>query len=528
MDDNEASTSEPLTACPTPPPDLSPTEAREIDRACDRFEAAWKAGGQPDLVEFLGPASGPVRSALLRQLLLLDWEYRVRAGECPQAAEYAARFPGDSALIAAVAREADAPIDPTRQAPGGPSSTASVEGPVPTRLGEYRILSEVGRGGMGVVYRARDTRLNRVVALKMVHGEAAAPRALIRFLAEAEAVAAIKHPHVVQVYECGEANGRPFLALEYLPGGTLAERLKASGQLPPHEVAELLAKVADGVAAAHELGIVHRDLKPSNVLFDEAGSPKVTDFGLARRAAGSEVTQTGAILGTPAYMSPEQAGGRTRFVGPQSDVWSLGVILYECLAGVRPFAEESVEELLGQVTTAAFVPLRARVRRLPRDLDTVVSRCLGRDPADRYPSAKELADDLGRFVRGEPVAARPVGTAERLAKWVRRNPTRAAAWGVSGLAASLLGVLLLVAGLWRDDQQARHQAEEARDTAEAAKGDEETARREVEKLLGVESGLRGKLEDALRRERVALGDTEKAKREVAFLNYAHAVDLALR
>src|SRR5262249_21433874 len=283
-------------------------------------------------------------------------------------------------------------------------------GPAPTRLGEYRILSEVGRGGMGVVYRARDTRLNRVVALKMVHGEAAAPRALIRFLAEAEAVAAIKHPHVVQVYECGEANGRPFLALEYLPGGPLAERLKASGQLPPHEVAELLAKVADGVAAAHELGIVHRDLKPSNVLFDEAGSPKVTDFGLARRAAGSEGTQTGAILGTPAYMSPEQAGGRTRFVGPQSDVWSLGVVLYECRVGVRPFAEEGVEDLLGQVTTAAFVPLRAGVRRLPRDLDTVVSRCLGRDPADRYPSAKELADDLGRFVRGEPVAARPVGT----------------------------------------------------------------------------------------------------------------------
>ena len=217
----------------------------------------------------------------------------------------------------------------------GPSGTASFVGtgaaPLPSGAPEipgYELLEELGRGAMGVVYKARDLKLNRVVALKMVLGdERADPKRLIRFLAEAEAVASVRHPHVVQVYEFGEAGGRPFIAFEYLSGGKLTERLGAP--LPPKDAAELVSRISRGVAAAHEQGIVHRDLKPGNVLFDETGVPKVTDFGLAKRGSVSDLTATQAVMGTPAYMSPEQAGGSAKFVGPEI----LGRIRPERLAG---------------------------------------------------------------------------------------------------------------------------------------------------------------------------------------------------
>ena len=228
---------------------------------------------------------------------------------------------------------------PDRLPRQGPSSPAdpSPAAATPTVPG-YDLLEPLGEGGMGVVWKARQVKLNRLVALKMVLGEQrAGSKELIRFLAEAEAVAAVKHPHVVQVYEYGEADGRPFLAMEYLPGGSLADRLKRTGRLDPKAAAELVATLAGAVQAAHDLGIVHRDLKPGNVLYDEHGQPKVTDFGLAKRAGGSDLTATQAVMGTPAYMAPEQARGETKFVGPQADVYSLGVILYECLTGTRPF-----------------------------------------------------------------------------------------------------------------------------------------------------------------------------------------------
>ena len=211
-----------------------------------------------------------------------------------------------------------------------PSSPPNVPG--------YDLLATLGEGGMGEVWKARQIKLNRVVALKMVlGGHRAGAKELIRFLAEAEAVAAVKHPHVVQVYEYGDADGRPFLAMEYLPGGSLTDRLKQAGRHSPLDAAKLVGTLAAAVQAAHDLGIVHRDLKPGNVLYDETGQPKVTDFGIAKRASGSDLTATQAVMGTPAYMAPEQARGETRFVGPQADVYSLGVILYECLTGTRPF-----------------------------------------------------------------------------------------------------------------------------------------------------------------------------------------------
>jgi eukaryotic-like serine/threonine-protein kinase len=194
-----------------------------------------------------------------------------------------------------------------------------------TAVPGYAVLGELGRGGMGVVYRARDTRLNREVALKMILRADASRMTVARFWAEAEVMAAVKHPHVVQVYELGEADGRPFMAMEFVPGGSLEKRLK-QGSLAPRAAAALVAKIAAGVGAAHEAGVVHRDLKPGNVLLTEDDSPKVTDFGIAKRKA-HDLTQTQALMGTPAYMAPEQAASRAKFVGPQTDVWSLGVIL---------------------------------------------------------------------------------------------------------------------------------------------------------------------------------------------------------
>jgi hypothetical protein len=324
---------------------------------------------------------------------------------------------------------------------------------------------------MGVVYRARQLGLNRPVALKMHLG--ADPRQVIRFLAEAEAVAAVKHPHVVEVYKYGEHDGRPFLVMEFCPGGSL-DRSLGAGRLEPRAAADLLAKVAAGVGAAHEQGIVHRDLKPANVLLDAAGEPKVTDFGLAKRAGGAGQTQTGAVMGTPAYMSPEQAGGGTKFVGPPTDVWSLGVVLYEMLAGDRPFAGQDSWSTLGQVMKGEVPPLGRKVTGLPRDLVLICERCLCKDPRDRYPTAGELAADLQRFLAGEPVSVRAPGPAERLWRWARRNPV------VAGLLAAVVlmtvGGLAGLSSLWLDAAAARRLADRRAGDAEAARAEAQAER----------------------------------------------------
>ncbi|MBX9581939.1 MAG: serine/threonine protein kinase, partial [Gemmataceae bacterium] len=317
--------------------------------------------------------------------------------------------------------------DPTGDAPPAP----------PPTLPGYDLLERVGAGGMGAVYRAIQRGLNRTVAVKLVLGGAAAdPRQLVRFRAEAEAVAAVRHPHVVQVHECGEAGGQPFLVMELCPGGRLGDRL-AAGRLAPPEAAGLLAKVAAGVAAAHAEGIVHRDLKPASVLFDAAGEPKVADFGLAKRAAGGDLTATRAVFGTPAYMAPEQARGDAKFVGPAADVWALGAILYECLAGRRPFDATDTFTVLKQVIEADPPRLRAAAPGVPRDLELVVLKCLRKEPHERYATAAELAADLRRFLDGRPVAARPVPAPGAAWKWAKRN--RAVAASLLLAAVGLVG-----------------------------------------------------------------------------------------
>jgi tetratricopeptide (TPR) repeat protein len=323
----------------------------------------------------------------------------------------------------------------------------------------YEVREMLGRGGMGVVYKAWHLRLNRPVALKMLlAGEYAQPEELERFLREAETVASLRHPNIVQVHEVGDVGGRPYFTMEFIEGGSLAQKLAATPQ-PAIQTAVLVATVAEAMQVAHESGIIHRDLKPANILLTSEGNPKVTDFGLAQRLEGSAaLTLTGAPLGTPSYMAPEQARSQRDAIGPATDVYALGAILYEMLTGRPPFRAESPAATVEQVLNREPVPASRLNATVPRDLETICLKCLEKDPARRYPSARAVAEDLNRFQRNEPIMARPVGSLERVLRWTRRKPTAA------GLLAALVALFLLTVGggLWLERQQAERRAETAR------------------------------------------------------------------
>jgi serine/threonine-protein kinase len=323
----------------------------------------------------------------------------------------------------------------------------------------YEVEAILGRGGMGVVFRARHLRLGRTVALKMLlAGAYAGPQERARFQCEAEAVAGLRHANIVQVHDVADHEGRPYFTMELIEGGSLAQKLAGTPQ-PAREAAALLATLAEAVQTAHQGGIVHRDLKPANVLLTADGTPKISDFGLARRMEGGAVrTQSGAPLGTPSYMAPEQAGGKSHAIGPATDVYVLGAILYELLTGRPPFRAETAAETVLQVLyqePASPSQLNAGV---PRDLETICLKCLHKNPPRRYASARALADELRRFLEGRPIQARPLGWPGRLWRWGRRNPASAAL-----VAAALVLVgLALGGGLWLERQQAQRRTETAR------------------------------------------------------------------
>src|SRR5262245_45035791 len=450
----------------------------ELRKACAELERRLAAGESysAEAAFASNPGLGEDSNAAI-EIVYTEFVARERLGQRPSSAEYFARFPQW--------RDSLEQLFQIHRAAGGvsiasPNATPSPDHVPPLaaadsvrRVGSYEILSELGRGGMGVVYKARQTGLNRLVAIKMIlAGADAGPKERARFRTEAEAAARLQHPNIVQIYEVGEHEGRPFLSMELVEGGSLEQRLNGTPS-PAADAARLVETLAHAMQHAHEQGIVHRDLKPANVL-SGAEHPKVTDFGLARRLgpdALTALTAAGAVVGTPAYMAPEQAAGEGREVGPAADIYALGAILYEMLTGRPPFRGIGMLETLDQVRTQEPVPPSRLMPGLPRDIETICLKCLNKEPARRYESAAALADDLGRFLRGEPIRARPVGAWERGWKWACRRP--AVAGSLTAIGLLLLTGLPLMTVLWRQ--------------AVAARADEQKHRERAEQNLGARS-----------------------------------------
>jgi tetratricopeptide (TPR) repeat protein/tRNA A-37 threonylcarbamoyl transferase component Bud32 len=414
-----------------------------LDALLDRQSRAWLADRRPTVEELLdGSALRDDREAQL-DLIYNEIVLREDRGESPSIEEYARRYPhlrddlelhfevhravGDNILSETPRLMGECTL---REVP--PVALAGAE------ANDYDLLHPLGRGGMGVVYKARHRRLRRTVALKMFEpGRVPSAREVVRFRTEAEAVARLQHPNVVQIFEVGERNGLPFLAFELADHGTLAQRLQRF-PFAPRTAAGLIATLAGAVHHAHKQGIVHRDLKPTNILFAADDTPKLTDFGLAKILQGDDdaardATRTGEAVGTPRYMAPEQAAGRNEAVGPATDVYALGTLLYECLTGRVPFLATSVVETLDQIRSADPPPPRRLQPSVPRDLETICLHCLHKDPARRYASAADLTDDLRRFLNGKPIMARPTPTWDRAWKWCRRRPTHAALIAVAAV-----------------------------------------------------------------------------------------------
>jgi serine/threonine protein kinase len=307
-------------------------------------------------------------------------------------------------------------------------------------FGDYELLEEIARGGMGIVYRARQVSLDRVVAVKMLlSGPLSSPELVKRFRAEASAAASLLHPNIVAIHEVGVHQGLQYFAMDFVEGQSLA-KLLGNGPLPAKRAAAYLKTIAEAIHYAHERGLLHRDLKPSNVLIDSSDQPRVTDFGLARRLEGdSELTLSGQVLGSPNYMPPEQAEAKRGQLSRRSDVYALGAMLYHVLTGRPPFVGETISDTLGQVINSEPVSPRLLNPSVPRDLETLCLKCLEKEPAKRYPTAQALVDELSRFLRNEPIEARPISPLEKMWRGCRRKPA------LTGLSAATVLLLLTLA-----------------------------------------------------------------------------------
>jgi predicted Ser/Thr protein kinase len=424
-----------------------------------RFDQArrWRQGDRVPVEVYLAefPALGTEPAQVLE---LIDHEISLREalGESPAQDEYLHRFPRHApalgsrfALLRAVASGLLRDLAAGLPGPGGagPAPAPTPPAPVPAErpaLPGYEIVKELGRGGMGVVYQARQTALKRTVALKMILAGAHAGEAeLARFRTEAEAVARLQHPNIVQIHEVGERDGLPYFSLEYVDGGSLADQIDGT-PWPGRQAAELVEVLARAVDYAHQRGVVHRDLKPQNILLTADGTPKITDFGLAKQLQEQRgLTRTGAVLGTPSYMAPEQAEGKVKAIGPAADVYGLGAILYELLTGQPPFQAAAALDTLLLVLSADPVAPRERNPSVSSDLETICLKCLHKEPARRYAAAVELAEDLRCFLAGEPIAARPPSAWER----VRQAWNRGERWARQMAGTQFTTVLLGGLGL---------------------------------------------------------------------------------
>ncbi|MHB1558856.1 MAG: serine/threonine-protein kinase, partial [Isosphaeraceae bacterium] len=453
---------------------LSLDEQYAVDQLCTRFEASLRAGESPSPGDYLDSAPGPCRPALLGELIAIEMDSHHRQGTSFDPRHFVERFPDLAAVIDELLGEppwrGDGDGDGESEGRESPGEADPDERPKLPHVEGYDLIAEIGRGGMGVVYKARHRALGRLVALKMIlAGDFADGRHLSRFLDEGAILARLQHPHIVQVFDFGHQDGRPFLALEYVEGGSLSA-WPGRHSLSSREGAHLVETLARAVHVAHRKGIVHRDLKPANILLQWLAAssqtdtpddrtdadpdpdpdadaapidprspiPKITDFGLARCDDETHsLTESGLVVGTPSYMSPEQALNE-RSIGPTTDVYSLGAILYDLLVGRPPFRAETPLETVNLVLEREPPRPSKWQSGLPQDLETICLKCLEKDPARRYASAEALADDLRRWRQGKPIHARPIGPIERVGKWCRRQPM---------LAALIAAVILLTASL---------------------------------------------------------------------------------
>ena len=496
--------------------------ARRIDEVCRRFEADWREGRQPRIEDYLVDVSHEGRPALLAELEALERELRTSdetvarleaspptaleprtalnpatITEAPTIASETPpkiRIPGAAPSLVrelSTIPAGDQPQSPHDQpTAAGLDQTAFTvaETSEPNRIryfGDYEIVREIARGGMGVVFQARQVSLNRPVALKMIlAGQLANDTDVKRFYTEAEAAANLDHPGIVPIFEVGQHEGQHYFSMGFVEGQSLSQRL-ADGPLPARKAAELISRVSEAIEYAHQHGVIHRDLKPANILLDPNGNPRVTDFGLAKKVQGdSGLTGSGQIMGTPSYMPPEQAGGKRGEVGPAADVYAMGATLYALVTGRPPFQAATAMDTVIQVISDEPIPPRRLNASIPRDLETICLKCLEKEPGKRYVSASDLAADLGRYLAGEPIVARPVGRLEKLAKWAHRHPA------IAGLSAAVMVIGLVgLAGIiwqWRQAVDARIDAQKQTGIARA---NERVARYEAEfanrRLYGV-------------------------------------------